>query len=161
MTFNRTYAGLALLGASALFAGCSGNSQMPAAGGMPSGAASMQNAADHGRDHRGCPNDGGVTVTPCHITFDTNNPGPATVMVTHDGRDDGGRNRHRIVERDNCASRNIATIARDGNRVYTVTAGTVAGSCSASFSDDGNGNGNRNDDRGPGGGGNLRIVNNL
>jgi hypothetical protein len=157
MTFNRTYAGLALLGASALFAGCSGNSQMPATGGMPPGATSMQSPSDHGRDHRGCPNDGGVTVTPCHITFDTNNPGPATVMVTHDGRDDRGRDRQRIVERDNCASRNIATIARNSNRVYTVAAGAVAGSCSARFSDDGNGN----DDSGPGGDGNLRIVNNL
>jgi hypothetical protein len=78
-------------------------------------------------------------------------------MVTRDGRDDGDR--HRIRETDNCASRSIATVTRDSTRVYTVTAGTVAGSCTANFTNNGNrnddGNGGRND------GGNLRIVNNL
>jgi hypothetical protein len=77
-------------------------------------------------------------------------------MVTHGGDGDRNGDRHRITERDDCASRNIATVTRDSNRMYTVTASSMAGSCTANFSD----NGNRNDDGG-GNGGNLRIVNKL
>lgn len=116
------------------------------------------------QDRRDCSNDGGLRVTPCRVTFDSGNPGPVNVSVTHGGGrgpDDGGR--HTIRERDDCASRNIATVTPDSGSVYTVTAGSASGSCTATFSDNGNGNGN--DDhggRGQGGGGaQLHIVNNL
>lgn len=164
MTYKTIYVGLTVLAASAVFAGCSGGASLPQNGAVPSGVAPMQNPADHGRGGQGCPNDdgGGVNVRPCHVVFDSGNPGPVDVRVMHGGRgrggpNDRGRDRDRIVERDDCASRGIATIAKDSNRVYSVKAGTVAGSCSARFSEQGN----RNDDGGPGRGGNLRVVNNL
>jgi hypothetical protein len=117
-------------------------------------------------DHQGCSNNGDLRVNPCRITFDSGNPGPVDVTVSHGGRD--GRNdgdRHRITERDNCASRNIATITSNSQHLYTVTAGTASGSCTANFDDNGNGRGrDGNDDHGGGGrngGSQLRIVNNL
>jgi hypothetical protein len=156
MTLYKTYSVLVILGASVLFAGCGGGTQMPAAGGLAPGSAPVQLPADHGRNGQRCPNDGDINVKPCRVTFDTDHPGPTDVTVTHGGRDDGDRG-HRIRERDNCASRSIATITRDSNRMYTVTAGSIAGSCSARFDD----NGNRNDDHGGRDGANLRIVNKL
>ncbi|HXO18187.1 MAG TPA: hypothetical protein VN909_08445 [Candidatus Dormibacteraeota bacterium] len=156
MTLHKTYRALVILGACALFAGCSGSSQMPAAAGLPSVSNSMATPADHGRNHQGCPNDGGIHVMPCRVTFDTNNPGPADVVVTRDG--DGGGNHHAIKESDDCASRGIATVTKDTDRLYTATAGSTAGSCTATFND----NGNRNDDgNGRNGGSTLRIVNKL
>jgi hypothetical protein len=157
MTLRTTYIGFAILGASILIAGCGGGSQAPMMAGLPSGSNQMQAPADQGRNHQGCPSDGGITVTPCRIKFNSNNPGPTNVTVTHGGQSDG--NRHTIKERDDCASRNIATVARDSNRMYTVTAGSATGSCTAQFSN----NGNQNDDGGGGqnGGGTLKIVNNL
>lgn len=52
-------------------------------------------------------------------------------------------------------SRNIATLTRDSNRVYTVTAGTSSGSCTANFTE--NNHHNRDGDRGQNV--NLRVVN--
>jgi hypothetical protein len=154
MTIHRTNGALVMLGACALLIGC-GGSHMPAAGGFAPGSTSMQNPADRGRDHRGCTNDGDVHVTPCRVTFDTKRPGPAQVVVTRDG--EGDRNGHAIKERDDCAAGNIATVSRDSNRLYTVTAGSAAGTCTARFSD----SGNRNDDGSRNGGAVLRIANRL
>ncbi len=84
-------------------------------------------------------------------------------MVTQNG--DGNRGGGGLRERDDCASRNIATVVRDSRGVYTVTAGSMQGSCGAQFSNGGgNGRGNgghHNDGRGNGGNADLRVVNGL
>lgn len=135
-----------------MVSGCAGS-----AGNAPMPVSQLANPLDRGR---GCQNDGGFKVNPCSITFDANNPGPVQVSVTQNG--DGRGNGRGIRESDNCASQNIATIVRDSKGVYTVTAGTSGGSCSARFSDQGRGRGgHRNDGNGNGGNGNLRIVNDL
>jgi hypothetical protein len=110
------------------------------------------------QDRQGCSNNGDLRVSPCRVTFDSGNPGPTDVTVRHRSPDDGNRNR--IKERDNCAARNIATIVRDSEHRYTVTAGTVDGSCTAEFDDNGNGNDDHGG-KGQGGGSELRIVNKL
>ena len=156
MTLRTILISCTLAGMSILVVGCNGGSQTPAMAALPSGPSQMQSPADQGRNHQGCPNDGGITVTPCRIKFDSNHSGPISVTVMSGGNGDG--NRHAIKESDDCASRNIATVAKNNNRQYTVSAGSVTGSCTAQFTD----NGNHNDDRGgPNGGGTLRIVNDL
>jgi hypothetical protein len=156
-----------IFGASMLLAGCGGqqgsNSLAP--------AAPMQAVSQPMDDRRQCQNDGGggdVKVTPCHIRFDANNPGPKDVIVT--ANRDGGRDRdrdrgHAIKERDNCATRMVATITKDSNHHYTVTAGSAAGSCTAFFRerDDNHGGPGPGDGRGPGGNdaGVLHVVNNI
>ncbi len=110
----------------------------------------------------GCQNDGDLQVNPCRIRFDANHTGPMEVIVSNGngGGNDRDRDRGRgqqIQERDDCASRNIATLTRESNHVYTVTAGTAAGSCFANFTD----NNRHNDDGNRGQNGNLRIVNAL
>lgn len=117
------------------------------------------------RNGGGCPNDGDLHVNPCRVRFDANHTGPIDVLISNgEGGNDRGRGRggrgdrgQRIRESDSCASRNIARIVRQSARVYTVTAGTVAGSCFASFTDDNDRS--RDDNRGQNG--NLRIVNAL
>jgi hypothetical protein len=156
MTLRTASVGFALLGMSILTAGCGCGSQAPTMGALPSGSNQMQAPADEGANHQVCQSDSGITVVPCRVKFDSNHPGPRSVMVTSGGQGDG--NRHAIKESDDCASRNIAMIARDSNRRYTVTAGSAAGSCSARFSDSGNHN---DSDGGQNGGASLRIVNNL
>jgi hypothetical protein len=81
-----------------------------------------------------------------------------SVTIVDGGNGRGDRNRDRIRESDTCAARNIATLAKNNERRYTVSAGPVSGSCTAQFTD----NRNRNDDgRGGRNGGTLRIVNEL
>jgi hypothetical protein len=137
-----------------LLAACSSGAQSPGIAALPP-ANTMQSPADRGRN-RGCQNGGGLTVQPCRVTFDAKNPGPVDVMVTQNGDGNG----HTIKESDNCASRNIATVARDSNTRYTVTAGTATGHCIASFNDNGNGP-NDGGGRGQNGGATLRIDNAL
>jgi len=112
------------------------------------------------RNGGACQNDGDLHVNPCRIRFDANHTGPMDVVVSNGGGNDRDRGRDRgqqIRESDDCASRDIATLTRDSNNVYTVTAGTVSGSCTANFTD----NNRRNDDGNRGQNGNLRIVNAL
>jgi len=169
MTSKTTLAASLLAMAFLTLTACSSNGN--SAQTLPSTANNpMVPPAAQPEDHQGCSNDGDLRVNPCRITFDSGNPGPVDVTVSHgdrDGRNDGDR--HRIAERDNCASRNIATITSNSQHLYTVTAGTATGSCTASFDDNGNGRGRgrgRDGDGDHGGGGRndgsqLRIVNNL
>lgn len=152
MTLQTTSATLALLGALVAITGCS--SHMPGGAAVPTGTTTFTQPADHGRNHQGCQNDGGITVRPCSVRFDANHQGPVEVVVTRNGDGD----RHAIRERDDCAARGIATVAKMSNQIYTVTAGASAGTCSARFSDDGMG---RDDGGGRDGGSTLRIVNRL
>src|SRR5262249_24109928 len=50
-------------------------------------------------------------------------------------------NKGQVKERDNCADAGVATVTRDDNRHFTVTAGSTAGSCTARFTT-GGGQGN-------------------
>lgn len=140
----------------AVLAGCAGGGSSPMSS-LPSGSGMTQRAAP--QDQRGCQSDGGgLTVTPCSITFNSSNPGPVQVSVmrnTDGDRHGGGR----IREQDDCTSQGIATIVRDSKGVYTVTAGSAQGSCDAQFSISGRHDGNHDGDRG--GNGNLHITNNL
>jgi hypothetical protein len=73
----------------------------------------------------GCQNQDGVKVAPCRVAFDTAHPGPDMVVVDSSGK--------AVTERDNCASRGIATIASNGDFTFTVTAGSMPGMCFAHF----------------------------
>lgn len=158
MTLRTIYTSSILVGISILIVGCNGGSQSPM-GTLPSGINRLPIPADRGRNHQGCPNDGGVSVRPCRIRFDANHSGPVSVTIMDGGNGRGDRDRHRIRESDDCASRNIATVAKHNDRRYTVAAGSVSGSCTARFDD----HHHRDDDGGggPNGGGTLRIVNDL
>jgi hypothetical protein len=125
-------------------------------GGMPVVSNPMHAVSAHPLDRNGgCPNDGNLHVTPCRIRFDANHSGPVDVTISNGGGND--RRRQTVKESDDCTSRNIATLTRDSNHVYTVTAGTSSGSCTANFTE--NDRHNRDGDRGQNG--NLRIVNQL
>lgn len=129
----------ALLGSVVLLAGC-GAGQAPSASSMPATGLHSMDQNGQGRCQ-----DGNVKVHPCHITFDSSNPGPTTVTLGGSG-DDGT-----ITERDDCSSSGVATVTRVDNRHYTAAAGSTTGSCTARFSD---GGGQGNADK-------LRIVNEL
>ena len=140
----------------AVLTGCAGGGSSPMSS-LPSGSGMAQRGAP--QDQRGCQNDGGgLAVVPCSITFNSGNPGPVQVSVLRntDGNRNGGG---RIREQDNCASKGIATIARDSKGIYTVTAGSMQGSCDARFSVSGRRGGNHDGDRG--GNGDLHITNEL
>jgi hypothetical protein len=164
MTLTSKLVAATSFAASLALAGCGGGQSsmgtMPVAS-NPMSAVSQQPLDGNGG---GCQNDGDLHVNPCHIRFDAKHMGPMDVLVSdgNGGGNDRDRDRDRdrgqqIRERDDCASRNIATLTRESNHVYTVTAGTAAGSCFAEFTD----NNNRNHDDGRVQNGNLRIVNAL
>lgn len=145
---------IALCLALPLLAGCAGGTASSPGGSLPAGSAALGGLLP--QDNRGCQNDGGISVSPCFVKFTASNPGPVQVVVRQNSG--GGGSRDRIRERDDCASGNIATIVRDSRGHYTVTAGSVTGSCNAQFDS----TGDRNNDGGQGsggGGGNLQIVN--
>ncbi|HYL26872.1 MAG TPA: hypothetical protein VEW74_03495 [Candidatus Nitrosotalea sp.] len=152
MTLHRLYVtSLCTLAIAA--SACAGTNQNSPTGLLPLSGMAHQVTP---QDHQGCQNDGGITVVPCLITFNSKNSGPVTVMVSKNGN--GGKGGGRIHENDNCASRNIATIAAGSKGTYTVTAGTAMGVCDASFAI---GQRNRGGDHGNGGNGQLHIVNKL
>jgi hypothetical protein len=148
-----------LLLASLVLAGCGGGAQTPSMG-VPSAAGTTIPALSvFPQDRQACQDDGDIHVMPCRVRFDTNHTSPKEVRVTSDGRDEHDR---RIVrERDDCVSRNVATVTKETNHRYTVAPGTAAGSCTAHFEA-----GMRHDDRGgrgPGGpgDGDLHIENRI
>ncbi len=81
------------------------------------------------KDH--CPAHGAARVTPCNITFDASNPGPdvVTIRAPHDKKD-------MLMEADTCGTAGIALIAPNpsSSDQYIVSAGSFAGTCSATFS---------------------------
>ncbi len=149
MTLHRTFSASALVLTAFAVAGCSSGAQSPSMGGVPGTVNSMQAGSLLPQDDRGCQTSDGIKVTPCRIAFDMNHPGPVNVRVTSDDRE-----RHTIVERDNCAARNVATITKTMPHTYSVAAGTASGSCTAHFT-----RRVRNDD-GDGGGGSDLVISN-
>ena len=149
---------LALAGCASGSAGTGSAVQNPL---QSAGSAAPMDHGGGGGGGQGCSNDGGVKVTPCAITFNASNPGPDSVTVRAGGGHDT------ISETDDCASAGIATVApsmqtrqndgRNNGSVYTVTAGSNAGTCTAQFTrSQGNGHdGNR------GHTGTLTITNQL
>lgn len=130
-----------------LMLGCSSGAQMPSMGAAQSQGHGVLSQSVSPSDNGDCQNRDGVDVTPCRVVFNANHPGPTTVKVHSDG--------HRITERDNCATKGVATVTLLGNRTFSVTAGTTAGSCTAHFVR----KNNNNDDEGQGA--LLTVVNRL
>ncbi len=159
MTLRRNHTASLFLATAAALAGCGGGMQT-APGGAPSASNPMQAVSSQPQDQGGqnCPNDGGINVRPCRIRFDANHAGPKDVMVSQGGN--GDRDNHVIKEKDDCASRNIATVAKAFRTVYTVTPGTVKGECTAVFSDNDRNRDHDQDGRGNGGSG-LHIINTI
>ncbi len=137
MRFGSFYAAAAFFSASLALAGCSG-AHAPSAGALPaSTTGTTQQLQGDGKSN--C-QDGNMSITPCPIKLNAQNPGPIDVYLGHQGQG----NRHHIDEADNCASKGIATVTRVSNKHYTVTAGTMAGKCTAHFTvGGGQGNGAR------------------
>jgi hypothetical protein len=137
-----------------LMLGCSSGAQMPSMGVAQSqGHAVLTQSIDRAAqaaspsDNGGCQNSDGVDVTPCRVVFNANHPGPTNVKVQSHGR--------RITEKDNCATKGVATVTLLGNRTFSVTAGVTAGSCTAHFVR----KNNNNDDGGQGAV--LTVINRL
>jgi hypothetical protein len=106
----------------ALIAGCGGSSSPM----TPLGSAMQQSPAVKGH----CTPHGGVHVNPCTVTFNASNPGPDTVTVRTPVDKKG-----KLQESDNCGGASgIATLAPATGKQWTVTAGSTAGSCTATFS---------------------------
>ena len=163
MTLNSKLVAAASFAASLALAACGGGQSSMGTMPVASNPMNAGSAQPLDRNGGGCPNDGDLHVNPCRIRFDANHSGPMDVVVSNGGGDrDRGRDRGRgrgqqIRESDDCASRDIATLTRDSNNVYTVTAGTATGSCTANFTD----NNRHNDDGNRGQNGDLRILNAL
>ncbi|HEY6487219.1 MAG TPA: hypothetical protein VIX83_12615 [Candidatus Cybelea sp.] len=161
MTLTSKLAASASFAASLALGACGGGQS--SMGTMPVASSPMHavSAQPLDRNGGGCQNDGDLHVNPCRIRFDANHLGPMDVVVDNGGGNDRDRGRggpgQQIRESDDCASRDIATLTRDSNHVYTVAAGTVSGSCTANFTDDNR----RNRDGNRGQNGNLRVVNAL
>ncbi len=149
MTLHKTVSASAFLLTAFALAGCGSGAQSPSMGAVPGTTGSMQAGSLLPQDHRGCQDSDGIKVTPCRIAFDMNHPGPVNVRVTTDDRE-----RQTIVEKDNCASRNVATIAKTATHVYSVTAGTATGFCIAHFAR------KVRDNDGDGGGGSDLVIHN-
>jgi hypothetical protein len=152
MTLYTTYLTAAFLGTSILLVGCGGSSPTPSMGGLSAPSGTAQTRSLLPQDHQGCQNDGDINVMPCRVRFDANNPGPVNVRVSSGDR----RDNHAIKERDDCASRGVATITKVTDRHYMVAAGTSMGSCTAHFDTI-----NHNDDGNNGNGSDLRVVNEI
>jgi hypothetical protein len=148
MTSHRIISASAFLLTAFAVAGCSSGAQSPM-GGVPSTVNSLQAGPLVPQDHQGCQTSDGIKVMPCRIAFDMNHPGPANVKVTS-----GGQNHQTIVEKDDCAARNVATITKTTMHAYSVAAGTASGSCTAHFTQ----KVHNNDGKGGGGGGGSDLV---
>lgn len=121
------FAAIAALAAGGLLAGCGGTSPMaPTAATQPNPAAHAP-LAPAVKDH--CPAHGGVRVTPCSITFDASSMGPDTVTVRAPKSKKGA-----VTEFDDCGGPSgVATVTQGTGNDWTVTAGSTAGSCTATF----------------------------
>lgn len=114
--------------AAAGLAGCAGSPSQV----TPSGATqlNMHSSLMNPLVKNHCPAHGGVRVNPCTLDFNASNPGPDTVTV----RTPKGK-KSTLSESDNCttSSGDVATIMQGSSDQWTVTAGTIAGSCTAEF----------------------------
>ena len=104
----------------AVLAACGGPQTALTPPGTP-GTAQVKTAAQT------CITKGGVTATPCSIQLDASNPGPVSVSVATPHGSKGV-----IKEHDLCGDLGIATISGSGDS-WTVTAGSSAGKCRATF----------------------------
>lgn len=139
-----------LIWMSASLTACGGGA--PMSNTVPAGAnvAQMQSALPS--DRQGCQDEDGIKVMPCRVRFDANHTESRNVRITT-----GDNDRGVVKERDDCATRNVATITQVTNHRYTVARGTAAGECTARFV-----RGDRNRmgrDDGRNGGGELEIAN--
>lgn len=76
-----------------------------------------------------CDAKGGVRVDPCSLDLNASNPGPDTVTVRQPKNKKGT-----LTESDDCGGPSgIAIVTAGSDNQYTVTAGSTAGSCTATF----------------------------
>jgi hypothetical protein len=125
---------LGIVAAAAVLAGCGSQAQVNPSGAMASGVARGPIAAVKGGKKGGCVAHGAARVNPCSVTFSATSAGPDTVTTRHPHDKKGT-----FTESDNCTSSGsavIATVAQVPSvpNQWTVTAGSVTGSCTATFS---------------------------
>jgi hypothetical protein len=119
---------MSALAAAAIIAGCSGSQMNPSAG-QPGTAMQAHSPVGLPAVKNHCDAHGGVRVTPCTVTFDASNPGPDTV-VTRTPKTKKGT----LSELDACGGASgIATVVQGSGNDWIVTAGSIAGTCSADF----------------------------
>jgi hypothetical protein len=120
---HRRSPALAVLGAAgaiaaaAVLAACSGSQSVP----TPQGISQASSAAQT------CITKGGVTATPCSVQLTAAAPGPVSVSVQTPKGSKGV-----VKEHDLCSALGIAAIS-GSDTSWTVTAGSAAGKCRATF----------------------------
>ena len=119
---------MSAIAAAAIIAGCSGSQMNPSAG-QPGSAMQAHSPVGLPAVKNHCDAHGGVRVTPCTVTFDASNTGPDTV-VTRTPKTKKGT----LSESDDCGGASgIATVTQGSGNDWIVTAGLVAGTCTAEF----------------------------
>jgi hypothetical protein len=114
--------------AAAVFAGCSGSSQL-----TPMGTQQGPASAVHAPlvNPASCKHYGKVLidVDPCSVTFTASKPGPDKVTASAPKLKS-----HPLEKSDNCGGASgVATLTRRSGTKWTVTAGPKTGSCTAIF----------------------------
>lgn len=124
---HRSYYAAAFGVATLAFAGCGGQASSPSAIPFPNGTESQPQV----QGNVPCEHSS-LQVTPCRVSFSTNNPSPKIVrVITGDG------DQQIVHEKDDCVRLKIATIARDGiHHRYIVAAGAARGWCTVRFATD-------------------------
>jgi hypothetical protein len=102
-------------------AACAGSGAPPTTSGIPNGTSAFTRSFSPDK----CGSDHGVSVKPCKVTLTTSHP-YATVTVTSPASSTT------IVSDKKCTKKDVAEVEGAGS-TYTVTAGTMSGSCSAVF----------------------------
>lgn len=120
----RFIAALGAVAVGALLAGCAGSQMSPTP--VAGVSSSIHSPGVIPAKKNGCQYHGNVRVTPCTITFNSNNQGPDTVVV----REKKGT----LSETDDCGGASgIATVTQGSGDTWMVTAGASTGSCTATF----------------------------
>jgi len=117
------FAVAAAMSAAAMLAGCAGSQS-----GLTPQASTQSAPQSHALSlpDSSCTHQGNVRVKPCSVTLTVSAP-EATVTVKAPKKDT-------VTEADNCGGETgIATVANEQGDTYIVTAGTTAGSCTATF----------------------------
>lgn len=122
---TRPVVSVAALVAAGLLAGCSGSPSLPASPGTTQLTSSFTHSGVVSPD--ACKSNGGVRATPCRVVLSASNSTVAVSLRTPQG------SKGSVVEHDNCGGASgIATIS-GSYQTWTVTAGSMAGSCKARF----------------------------
>ena len=128
---RHSFSVLAAFAAAAVFAGCSGSSQVTPTENPQGPALRMHSPLLRSTNATACKHYGTVLidVDPCSVTFNASNPGPDTVTASAPKV-----KTHPLEESDNCGgAAGVATLTRGSGKRWKVTAGPKTGSCTAIF----------------------------